>query len=187
MEVEFISILQSSLVPSCFIPSKFVLEELPHINKLFSRIISKIPSTSILMRSLLIDIIDFAEKYDPQLFHTDEKSAKNSIFGGLIASSLHTLSACTRTVVEAQGNVAILSGISMHEVKMHNPVRPGDVLSVKAWWAELKKSRSKPDRGLASLKCNVTNQRDEPIIEYGYCYLIACSNFEMPQIQEHIN
>lgn len=35
--------------------------------KLFSRIISKIPSTSILMRSLLIDIIDFAEKVNPVL------------------------------------------------------------------------------------------------------------------------
>jgi len=35
--------------------------------KLFSRIINKIPSTSILMRSLLIDIIDFAEKVNPVL------------------------------------------------------------------------------------------------------------------------
>jgi len=35
-------------------------------------------------------------------------------------------------VVEAQGDVAILSGVGMDMVKMFNPVRPGDVLSVEA-------------------------------------------------------
>ena len=97
-----------------------------------------------------------------------------------MASSLHTLSACTRVVVEAQGNIAILSGVGMHEVKMFHPVRPGDVLSVEAWWTELQRSRSKPDRGFAAIRCKVTNQRKEPVIEYGYRYLIACRNFEMP-------
>jgi acyl dehydratase len=128
-------------------------------------------------------IIDFANKFDPQLFHIDEYAANESLFGGLVASSLHTLSACTRVVVEAQGNVAILSGVGMHEAKMFNPVRPGDVLSVKAWWAELQRSGSKPDRGFAAIKCKVTNQRKEPVIAYGYRYLIACKNFEMPRCQ----
>ena len=121
-------------------------------------------------------IIDFAKQFDPQPFHTDETAARASLFGGLIASSLHTLSACTRVVVEAQGNIAILSGVGMHEVKMFNPVRPGDVLLVSAWWSDLKRSRSKPDRGFASIKCKVANQRDEPIIEYGYRYMLACRN-----------
>jgi len=128
-------------------------------------------------------IIDFAKKIDPQLFHIDENAASESLFGGLIASSLHTLSACTRVVVEAQGNIAILSGVGMHEVKMFNPVRPGDVLSVNAWWTELQRSHSKPDRGFASIKCNVTNQRNEPVIKYGYRYLIAGKNFEMPRFE----
>jgi acyl dehydratase len=124
-------------------------------------------------------IVDFAKKFDPQPFHIDENAAMESFFGGLIASSLHTLSACTRAVVEAQGNVAILSGVGMHEVKMFNPVRPGDVLSVNAWWADLKRSSSKPDRGFGSIQCKVANQRGEPVIEYGYRYLIACKDFEM--------
>ena len=125
-------------------------------------------------------IIDFARKFDPQPFHIDESIARESIFGGLIASSLHTLSACTRVVVEAQGHVAILSGVGMHEVKMFNPVRPDDVLMVNAKWAELRKSTSKPDRGFASIRCNVTNQRKQRVIEYGYRYLIACKNYTMP-------
>ena len=63
-------------------------------------------------------IVDFAKMFDPLPFHTDEDAAKKSIFGGIIASSLHTLSACTRAVVEAQGDVAILSGVGMDMVKM---------------------------------------------------------------------
>ena len=128
-------------------------------------------------------IIEIAKKFDPQPFHIDENTASESIFGGLIASSLHTISACTRVVVEAQANVAILSGVAMHEVNIFNPVRPGDVLSVDAWWTDLQRSRSKPDRGFASIKCKVANQRKEPVIEYGYRYLIACESFEMPRFQ----
>jgi acyl dehydratase len=119
-------------------------------------------------------IVDFARNFDPQPFHTDEHFANGSIFGGLIASSLHTLSACTRVVVEAQNNVAILSGVGMDEVKMFNPVRPGDILSVKAWWSNIKQSQSKPDRGFASIKCKVLNQDSQLVIAYGYQYLVAC-------------
>ena len=122
------------------------------------------------------DIIDFAKRYDPQPFHIDETIANASIFGGLIASSLHTLAACTRVVVEAQGNLAIMSGLGIDEAKLYNPVRPGDVLSVEAYWSGLKRSRSRPDRGIAGLKCKVSNQRGEPIVDYGYRYLVSCRN-----------
>ncbi len=129
------------------------------------------------------EIIKFGIKFDPQLFHVDEIAATESFFGGLIASSLHTLSACTRVVVNAQGDVAILSGVGMHEVKMFNPVLPGDVLLVNAWWTDLHKSRSKPDRGFASIRCKVKNQHKKPVIEYGYRYLIACKDFEIARFQ----
>ena len=119
-------------------------------------------------------IIEFAKKYDPQPFHVDEQAARESIFGGIIASALHTLSACTRVVVEAQGDLAILSGLGMYEATMFNPVRPMDVLSVEAKWVELKRSRSKPGRGFAGIKCKVFNQNGDPVMEYGYRYLVKC-------------
>ncbi|WP_022668966.1 MaoC/PaaZ C-terminal domain-containing protein [Desulfospira joergensenii] len=123
-------------------------------------------------------IVKFAEEFDPQSFHIDEDAAENSIFKGLVASSLHTLSACTRSVVEAQGRVAILSGLGMHGVKMFNPVRPGDRLSIKAWWTDLKRSKSKPDRGFASIRCEVFNQNKEPVMNYGYIYLLAGKKYK---------
>lgn len=120
------------------------------------------------------EILNFARRYDPQPFHVDEDQARASVFGGLIASSLHTLAACTRVVVDALGELDVIGGVGMGEVKMHHPVRPGDRLEVDAWWTDLRRSRSRHDRGHATLACRVTNQRGERVIEYSYRYLIAC-------------
>lgn len=120
------------------------------------------------------DILFFGKKFDPLPFHVDEGAAGTSVFGGLIASALHTLSACTRVVVDAQGDVAIVSGIGIDEVRLFNPVRPGDVLTVDARWSGLRRSRTKPDRGHAGIRCAVSNQKGERVAEYGYRYLVAC-------------
>jgi acyl dehydratase len=36
------------------------------------------------------EMIDFARRFDPQPFHTDPVAAKQSVFGGLIASGWFT-------------------------------------------------------------------------------------------------
>jgi acyl dehydratase len=104
----------------------------------------------------------------------DGDDARNSIFGDVIASALHTISVCTRVVVEAHGEIAILSGLSIDEIRTSHPVRPGDILTVGGRWDGLRRSRSRPDRGIAGLKCTVVNQRGETVMEYGYRYLVAC-------------
>src|SRR5512140_1661195 len=119
-------------------------------------------------------ILAFGKQYDPLPFHADEAAAAGSIFGGVIASALHTMSACTRVVVDAHGDIAILSGLSIDEVITSLPVRPGDVLTVEGCWDGLRRSRSRPDRGIAGLRCTVRNQRGETVMEYGYRYLVAC-------------
>ena len=122
----------------------------------------------------LPEIKEFAVKYDPQLFHIDEQAAAESRFGGIIASSLQTLSACTRVLVDAQGDMAILSGLGIEEVQLPNPVRPDDVLTVEACWADLRRSRSKPDRGMATARFKAVNQNGETVIASGFRYMIAC-------------
>ena len=120
------------------------------------------------------EIVSFAQRYDPQPFHVDIDRARESAFGGLIASSLHTLSACTRVVVEAQGDLEIISGVGIGEVSMYNPVRPGDRLDVEAWWTDLRRSKRRKDRGYATIACKVANQRGELVMAYSYRYLVAC-------------
>lgn len=122
----------------------------------------------------LPEIIEFAEKYDPQSFHIDERAAAVSRFGGIIASSLQTLSACTRVVVDAQGEMAILTGLHIEQVQLPNPVRPNDLLTLEVYWTDLKRSRSKPDRGMATARFKAVNQKGETVIESGFRYMIAC-------------
>jgi acyl dehydratase len=122
----------------------------------------------------LAEIVEFALKYDPQPFHIDEQAAADSRFGGIIASSLQTLSSCTRVLVDTQEGLAILSGLGIEEVQLPNPVRPNDVLTVEACWTDLKRSRSKPDRGMATTRFRAVNQNGETVIATGFRYMIAC-------------
>ncbi|MBP2675198.1 MAG: hypothetical protein H6Q84_2038 [Deltaproteobacteria bacterium] len=119
-------------------------------------------------------ILEYGRRYDPWPFHADEAAAARSIFGGLVASSFQVVACLTRAVVEAHGDLAVLSGLGVDEVRLLNPVRPGDAVTVEARWTQLRRSRSKPDRGIAVLSCRAANQRGEPVLEYGYRYLIAC-------------
>ena len=73
-----------------------------------------------------------------------------------------------------RGELAVLSGLGVDEVRLLGPVRPGDSVTVEARWTELRRSRKRPDRGIAILGCRVVNQRGEPVLEYGYRYLLAC-------------
>ena len=140
----------------------------------FDDITEEMPLACEPVRITRSQIITFAREYDPQRFHLDESFAGKSVFKGLVASSLHTLSACTKSVVDAQGDMAIISGVGMDEVKMYTPVRPDDVLYVSAQWCDLKPSKSKSDTGFARIRCRVVNQKGEKVIDYGYQYLIAC-------------
>lgn len=122
----------------------------------------------------LEDIVAFAKKFDPQCFHVDHDAAVTSQFGGIIASSLHTLSACTRVIVDALDGVKIIIGLGIQEVALPNAVRPDDVLTVIAYWTDLRRSASKPWQGLATIKFRVENQQQKTVLVSGFKYMIAC-------------
>ncbi|PPJ45987.1 dehydratase [Rhizobium sp. KAs_5_22] len=49
------------------------------------------------------DIIRFAEKFDPQPFHTDAEAAKSYVFGALCASGWHTCAGWMRCFIDFWG------------------------------------------------------------------------------------
>ncbi len=105
------------------------------------------------------EIIEFGTKYDPQYFHIDPEAAKQSIFGGLIASGWHTCSILMRLMVDSflkeGGN---LGSPGVDQVRWHVPVRPGDTLSIRHTVLDIIPSRSKPDRGVVKFLDELFNQ-----------------------------
>ena len=106
-------------------------------------------------------IIEFAEKFDPQMFHLDPKSAKRSIFKGLVASGWHTAAITMRLFVQTMNFAEGAIGLGVDELRWPNAVRPDDVLRVETEILDTRPSRSKPGYGIICLRNITKNQRGE--------------------------
>ena len=110
------------------------------------------------------EILDFANRFDPQSFHIDPEGAKSTIYGGLIASGWHTCAVAMRVMVDAYlRQAASLGSPGMEEIRWLKPVRPGDTLRILRTIEEARPT-SKPDRGLVLTRWDVHNQRGEQVM-----------------------
>ena len=109
------------------------------------------------------EIIEFAEKFDPQKFHLNAKSAERSIFKGLVASGWHTAAITMRLFVKTLNFAEGAIGLGVDELRWPNAVRPGDVLRVETEILDARLSRSKPHHGVIHLRNVTKNQRDEVV------------------------
>jgi acyl dehydratase len=108
------------------------------------------------------DIIEYARQFDPQPFHTDEAAAKQSMFGGLIASGWHTGAMLMRMINDhAIPGAATTGALGFDDLKWLKPVRPGDVLSVETRVVDKSESRSRPEIGVVKIESRVMDQRGE--------------------------
>ena len=118
------------------------------------------------------EIVEFAERWDPFPFHTDEEAARASHFGGLTASSCHIFAICTRLYHRDPNRVAVLAMLGKDEMRFPNPVRPGDRLPYHTECVERRISRSRPDRGIVRLRDRLVNQRGEAVLEQQVTLLV---------------
>jgi acyl dehydratase len=109
------------------------------------------------------DIKAFAEKFDPQPFHLDNEAAKATLFGGLAASGWHTAAITMRLLV--QTGLPLAGGIvgAGGSLEWPKPTRPGDTLQVESEVLEITPSRSRPDRGTATVRSVTRNQRGDVV------------------------
>lgn len=111
------------------------------------------------------EIVEFAQRYDPQPFHVDEAAAAKSHFGGLIASGWLTASIMMRMLVDHfVSRVASMGSPGIDELRWLRPVRPGDRLRVRVTVLEVRRSQTKPDRGAILSLDEVVNQDDEVVM-----------------------
>lgn len=111
------------------------------------------------------EIVEFATKYDPQPMHVDPEAARQSIYGGLIASGWHTVASYMRLVVDnvIAGTVS-LGSPGVDQLRWLKPVRPGDTLQATFHILETRESNSRPDRGIVRSRGELTNQAGEIVM-----------------------
>jgi acyl dehydratase len=111
------------------------------------------------------EILTFARRYDPQPFHIDAEAARESIFGGLIASGWHTCAIMMRLTAEtARRNQAATTGSpGVDSCRWLKPVRAGDTLAGRTEVLETWPSRSKP-LGFVRNRTEMVNQRGETVL-----------------------
>src|ERR1700733_16053125 len=105
----------------------------------------------------------FAAQFDPQPFHLSEEDADKSFFHGLAASGWHT-AAITMSLLVKSG-MPIAGGLigAGCELAWPRPTRPGDVLQVESEVLAVTPSRSRPERGMITLKSETRNQKGEVV------------------------
>ena len=76
------------------------------------------------------ELLDFAQRWDPQGFHVDDRIAEAGPYGGLIASGIQTLAIMQRlSVIDVYDRWAVIAGKTLRDTSFLRPVRPDDVLT----------------------------------------------------------
>lgn len=118
------------------------------------------------------EVIAFAQQWDPQPFHIDEEEAGQWPLG-LTASSTHSYAISIKLSREMLDEPpAAVAGLGVDEMRMPNPVRPGDRLRLCGYIESKRESKSRPEMGIITAMNQLINQNDEVVLSYKTSSLI---------------
>jgi acyl dehydratase len=121
------------------------------------------------------EIMNFARRFDPQLFHLSEEAGAASLFGGLCASGWHTTSIWLRLTVDNRRRIADQKRFAgerpaaygpspgFEKVRWMKPVFPDDTIVFKSVIADLVASKSRPAVGLLITDNTGHNQNGDQV------------------------
>jgi acyl dehydratase len=115
------------------------------------------------------EVVEFGERYDPQPFHVDAEAAEESMFGELVASGWHTASMSMRMLVEGPDGGeerASMGSPGVDELRWHQPVKPGETLSLRTEVLEKRPSESRDDRGYVKSRLETYNGDGELVMSW---------------------
>lgn len=110
------------------------------------------------------EVVDFAKTWDPQPFHIDDVAATESVFGGLVASSLHIFAICTRLFFDHEDQIQTMAMLGKDKIRLSQPARATDLLIYSTECINSKASASKTDRGIIVLADTVTRENGETVM-----------------------
>jgi acyl dehydratase len=112
------------------------------------------------------EMVRFARDYDPQWFHADPEAARDSTFGGVIASGLFVLAIWRQLDHEINSDIDFVCGIGFDDFRLEKALRPGDTVTAHSEVLELIPSKSRDDRGTAITQYRVENQDGDTVLRF---------------------
>lgn len=114
-----------------------------------------------------LEMVEFAKKYDPQVFHTDPQAALDTPYRGLVASGWHLTAIWMKLMVSYMERFANGvrdgrrngAGMAIEDLVWHRPVRPGHTITFTYDIVE------KPDR-IVRDKWGIIRSRNEAFNQY---------------------
>lgn len=123
------------------------------------------------------EILEFANRYDPQGIHTDREFAENGPFGALIASGWLTGSKLMRLLADNfLSDLSSMASPGLDELRWVRPVYAGDELTLDVEVVAARRSTSKPDRGVVTTACTLRNQDGEPVLTLTATNMVRARN-----------
>jgi acyl dehydratase len=116
-------------------------------------------------------IRDYAQKYDPMPFHTDEEAGKRHLLGGMSASGWQTASCWMRHFIAFRqetagaGEIPSRASPGFSNLIWRKPVLVGDRIRFSSQVIG-KRTTSKPNLGLIRSRNFGVNQRDELVMAF---------------------
>lgn len=121
------------------------------------------------------EVIEFAQKYDPQPFHLDDNAAAATHFGRLSASGWHTAAMTMRMMVDnlKAHKQASLGSPGLQNLQWKTPVYPDDVLRCESETLTKRRSENRPEMGIMTANVRTYNQDDVMVMSMETTGLIA--------------
>jgi acyl dehydratase len=117
------------------------------------------------------EIITFARQWDPQPFHLDEEAARDSVMGGLSASSCHTYSISSLIFSRSENKLRTAAMLGL-EMRFPAPVRPDEELTLIEVFVSKRESNSRPAYGIVTSRSNMRNARGEDVMVMQSSFLV---------------
>ncbi|MDP9066032.1 MAG: dehydratase [Pseudomonadota bacterium] len=109
------------------------------------------------------EMLDFSRRFDPQYFHADPLRARESVFGDIIASGIHSAALWRALDHQISGDIRWICGVAWEDVRWPHAVRSGDTLRARAENLSKRRSRSQSSRAIVECRYTMLNQRDEVV------------------------
>lgn len=118
------------------------------------------------------DILRFAREYDPQWFHCDSEAAKQSAFGELIGSGLHSAVLWRQLDHEVNSDIDYVCGLGWDKVRWRKPLKVGSRVFATSEVLSKRPSESRDDRGVVITRCALCDEAEGELMTFDSSALV---------------